>query len=202
MKKTVLIIFLFLGIGSGLVFAQYLLPGGNEAKSSFEGTASSLIEDSNEVKEVVPGKPVRLSIPRLSLVDVIVEHVGMDSKGQMEVPAEDDNVAWFQLGYTPGKKGNSVLAGHFDKPTGDPAVFYNLGAMEVGDEINLEGDDGVIQTYRVTDKKAYPYDDFPTSHVFGKSDRKMLNLITCDGTWDQVAQNYSNRLVVFSELDE
>ncbi len=201
MKKIILVLFLFIGIGSGLVLARYISPDDEKYEVKSEGTTSNSVEKVR-VGEAVLKKPARMSVPKLGLYDVVVEHVGMDENGQMEVPAVDDNVAWFQLGYNPGAEGNSVLAGHFDKPTGDPAVFYRLGSMEVGDEIHLTDEDGRIQTYKVTDKAAYPYDDFPTSFVFGKSDRKMLNLITCEGTWDIVSQNYSNRLVVFSELVE
>lgn len=201
MKKIILVLFLFFGIGSGLVLARYALPEKKINEVDSEGTTSNSIEEVR-VKDALLKKPAHMSIPKLGLSNIVVEHVGMDGNGQMEVPVVDDNVAWFQPGYKPGSRGNSVLAGHFDKPTGDPAVFYRLESMEVGDKIHLTDVDGVTQTYRVIDKVAYPYDNFPTSFVFGKSDRKMLNLITCDGTWDTVNQNYSNRLVVFSELVE
>lgn len=183
------------------MLARYALPEKKINEVDSEGTTSNSIEEVR-VKDALLKKPAHMSIPKLGLSNIVVEHVGMDGNGQMEVPVVDDNVAWFQPGYKPGSRGNSVLAGHFDKPTGDPAVFYRLESMEVGDKIHLTDVDGVTQTYRVIDKVAYPYDNFPTSFVFGKSDRKMLNLITCDGTWDTVNQNYSNRLVVFSELVE
>lgn len=202
MKRIVLLLFLFLGIGSGLVLAQYVLPEKNIADTVIsEGTASEPLEEKKPV-EVIPGKPISLSIPKLGLSEVNIEHVGMDDEGQMEVPSDDFNVAWFQIGYRPGTKGSAVIAGHFDRASGDPAVFYNLNSMEVGDEFTLSLDDGNTQTYRVTEKVAYPYDNFPVEFVFGKSEKKMLNLITCDGTWNPSTQNYSNRLVVFSELVE
>jgi LPXTG-site transpeptidase (sortase) family protein len=200
MKKIVSLLFLFLGIGSGLVLAQYVIPEANQ-KIPSGGTASETV-DGIQPTETVPGKPVSISIPKLNLVDVVVEHVGMNEVGEMDVPSNDDNVAWFDIGYRPGTKGNAVIAGHFDKSTGEPAVFYNLNSLEVGDEYTLKGEDGMVQTFKVTDKVPYPYDAFPTASVFGNSNKRILNLITCDGSWDPVTQNYSNRLVIFSELVE
>lgn len=48
----------------------------------------------------------------------------MDAKGNMDIPKRDENVAWYQIGYYPGSKGNAVIAGHYDTATGSPAVFY------------------------------------------------------------------------------
>ncbi len=199
MKKIILLGFLFLGIGSGLVLAQYLFPGDVET-SKAKGTASIIAVP--PVKEKRLGAPVALSVPKLNLSGIAVEHVGMDYDGKMSVPSSDENVAWFELGYKPGARGSAVIAGHYDRVTGEPAVFYHLNSMESGDIIHLENSNGDIQTFEVIDKTAYPSDDFPTDIVFGKSDKKMLNLITCDGTWDSNARNYSNRLVIFSQLVE
>lgn len=38
--------------------------------------------------------------------------------------------------------------------------------------------------------------------VFAKTDGKYLNLITCEGVFDRASRNYSDRLVVFTELQE
>ncbi|MBI5127476.1 class F sortase [Candidatus Roizmanbacteria bacterium] len=199
MKKLVIFVFLFLGIGSGIVLGQkvFYKPEQTDPKIS---AITAVVKDNRE--EAIPAKPVELEILKLNLKGVLVEYVGLDKEGKMDVPKNSDNVAWFDLGFRPGKKGNAVLAGHFDKETGDPAVFYNLNLLETGDRISLEDENGEVKIFEVKDKKLYSYNAFPTEFVFGKSERRMLNLITCDGTWDSVSKNYSNRLVVFTELIE
>ncbi len=69
--------------------------------------------------------PVKLVIPKLK-IDVMVESVGLDDKGRMDVPKGVTNVAWYSLGVKPGQAGNSVIDGHFDQPDGSPSVFFKL----------------------------------------------------------------------------
>lgn len=203
MKKINLLLFLFLGLGTGFVLSQVIIPESRDVDLGFIRPANDRGRSEIAViQEKTPGKPVSISIPNLGLVDVPVEHVGLDMDGKMDVPSNDDNTAWFELGYVPGAKGSAVIAAHYDKSSGEPAVFYNLNSLVPGDLIYLEGDDGEDRVFEVKEKGLYPYDDFPSESVFGKSDKRMLNLITCDGTWDYLSNNYSNRLVVFSELIE
>lgn len=59
-----------------------------------------------------------------------------------------------------------------------------------------------ITSFIIFESREYnPEADAP--EVFGLSDGKSrLNLITCEGTWDEESQNYSKRLVVFAEKVE
>jgi LPXTG-site transpeptidase (sortase) family protein len=143
--------------------------------------------------------PVTLIIPRLG-IHATIEQVGMDAKGNMDVPKQNEDVAWFALGYLPGSNGNAVIAGHLDTKTGAPAVFYHLGALDRGDIIRVETDNGDQLEFRVTGKAVYPSQDFPLVTVFGPAARPRLNLITCEGTYNIAQHNYSHRTVVFSEL--
>lgn len=145
--------------------------------------------------------PQQLIIPKLGIV-ASVEYVGMDAKGNMDVPKQDENVAWYELGYKPGALGNSVIAGHFDTKTGAPAVFYRLETLEKGDSIQVIGTDGTENKFIVTQKHTYPYDMFPLIEVFGPADKPRLNLITCEGTYNSANRTYSHRTVVYSELSE
>jgi sortase (surface protein transpeptidase) len=90
---------------------------------------------------VVRKTPVRLIIPSLKIV-TMSESVGMDQQGRMDVPKDVVNVAWYQLGVKPGEVGNAVFAGHYDKPDGSPAVFYDLNQLQSGDELIVEDEDG------------------------------------------------------------
>ncbi len=205
MKKFSLFILLLLGVISGTIIARAGWPliaqeENNNVAIVAKGTTSNEAEKI-EKAEILPGKPAGFKIPALG-VDTIVEEVGLDSKGGMDVPSNDTNVAWFGLGYRPSQTGSAVIAGHYDKVTGDPAVFYDLDRLEPGDQIMVVDETGGEQVFSVQNKTAYLTDQFPTELVFGTSEEKILNLITCDGTWDSVNKSYSNRLVVSAKLVE
>jgi LPXTG-site transpeptidase (sortase) family protein len=151
--------------------------------------------------EPLPGIPVKVSIPSIAL-ETEIESVAMDSKGRMDVPKDANNTAWFNPGYRPGQNGNAVLAGHFDNEDGSPAVFWDIKKLKKGDQIIVTDEDGQEKAFAVTGIEQYPYDAFPIKEVFGESSTSMLNLITCQGEWDEKAKNYSDRMVVYSQLVE
>jgi len=143
--------------------------------------------------------PHMLIIPKLE-IEADVESVGLDSRRNMDVPKNAENVAWYNLGARPGEKGNAVLAGHLDTITGAPAVFYELDKLENGDTITVEDTERNIFTYTVTGKETYKTEEFPLQEVFGDTEIYRLNLITCTGTFDNSEKSYSHRTVVYSEL--
>jgi len=145
--------------------------------------------------------PKTLQIPKIK-VSANVESVGMNSKGEMDVPKLDANVAWYNLGGKIGQAGNAVFAGHLDTKAGSPAVFWDLDKLNKGDDITATDQQGKTYTYEVVDKKVYADAQFPLQEVFGDTTKKRLNLITCEGTYDKSARNYSDRLVVYSEMVE
>lgn len=142
-------------------------------------------------------EPVQLEIPRLGSA-ASVEYVGLDDQRRMDVPKDAANVAWYKFGARPGEVGNAVLAGHLDSETG-PAVFYDLESLEPGNTIFVTDSAGARHEFRVTDKQTYAHDKFPMDEVFGASDKRRLNLITCEGQFDAAAKNYSHRTVVYTE---
>ncbi len=188
--------YFFVGIFLGAAFLPVMLTS----------DSAYYAEPSNKPKVIATPSPTptiaapqRLLIEKLSL-DVLIEHVGLDTQGAMDIPQNEDNVAWYQFGAKPGETGNAVIAGHFDKVTGAPAVFYRLSSLSVGDRIIVIAQDSQVYTYAVTDKKVYPYNQVPLEEVFGDHGKKRLNLITCKGIFNQRTRNYSDRIVVYSEL--
>lgn len=145
--------------------------------------------------------PQTLRIPRLG-VNASVESVGLTPEGNMGVPKNAGNVGWYNLGYKLGENGSVVLAGHLDDVYGQPAVFYNLSRLQVGDEIFATDQNGKEYRYRVTRKVNYPYNQLPLQEVFVSNDKARLNLITCQGVFDRSQRNYTHRIVVYSEIVE
>jgi hypothetical protein len=148
---------------------------------------------------VTPGMPKQIVIPRLGL-RTTVEHVGKDAKGNMDVPKDPWNVAWYAPGARPGAIGNAAIAGHLDWHGVGPVVFYNLKDLAPGDMVYVRDESGRDRAFRVLRNTTCPFDDCPLTEIFGANTRPRLNLITCQGTFDRTARNYNNRQVVYTEL--
>lgn len=145
-------------------------------------------------------EPVRVEIPRLAIT-AAVEDVGLDEEKRMDVPKQDENVAWYTLGPRPGEAGSAVIAGHYDAKTGGPAIFYKLDQVKTGDIITVTTEDQRQLEFKVTRVATHDDATFPIEEVFDFSPTgKRLTLITCRGTFDQATQNYSQRLVVYSDM--
>jgi len=142
--------------------------------------------------------PARLQIPRIG-VDTIIEAVGQTEAGQMGIPQKPDHVAWYELGATPGERGNAVISGHLDDPKG-PAIFWKLDKLQPGDKVIIIDDTGMSHTFAVIATERYPDDTAPIDKIFGFDMERDLNLITCDGVWDRKAHRYKERLVVYTRL--
>lgn len=143
--------------------------------------------------------PVKLIIPSIS-VDAEIERVGKTSAGKMAVPTNFTDVGWYKHGAFPGTVGNAVIAGHLDNGKGTPAVMNDLSELKIGDNVYVTNKDGQKLNFQVTGMSLYDYNDAPLDMIFGSSTKAHLNLITCDGVWDQSKKNYDKRLVVFTDF--
>lgn len=144
------------------------------------------------------GLPVRLEIPSIG-VDSAIEDAFITPDGRMDVPSGSVNVAWFALGPHPGDVGSAVIGGHYGIDKGVKFVFYDLDKLKIGDTVNIVDDKGnklafVVRSIKSFDRNA----DAKT--VFTSDDGLAhLNLITCEGIWNQVNGSYPQRLVVFTD---
>lgn len=200
MKKisVVIIILIFGALGVFLAFG--FLAQKNNIPQSVISSEIVTQEEQAEVRiEEQIVEPKNISIPKIN-VNAAVESVGEDSSGKMDVPKGVFNAGWYNLGYKPGEKGSAVMAGHLDTVTGAPAVFYNIDKLQAGDKVIITDRSGKNLTFEVTDVQTYPFDKVPLQEVFGSNDKPRLNLITCTGVWNTGSRNYSNRLVVYTEL--
>lgn len=147
-----------------------------------------------------PGLPLRLRIPKIN-IDAEIEYVNLTSTGEMGVPKDTRNVGWYEPGVRPGNIGNAVIAGHYGWNSGTKSAFDELHKLRIGDRIYTEDDTGATISYIVRENRRYNTDD-DASHVFNSpDDRSHLNLIACDGDWDEVSKSYSQRLVVFTDRE-
>lgn len=144
--------------------------------------------------------PTHIQIPSID-VDAVIESVGVLDNGEMGVPEDPLKAGWFEPGTQPGNRGNVVIAGHVDSHTG-PAVFYHLDEMKKGDEITVTDKSGEEKTYVVQKLESYPQYNAPIEQIFGSTNEKRLNLITCTGEFIRDKGGHQDRLVVYSTLKE
>ena len=197
MKRTQLSLIIAVGVVVGVLFGLNAFKLFNEQNKVVPITNEEYTTET--IREIVE-LPKRLEIASIG-VDAFIEEVGLDSEDRMDVPKLAANTAWYNLGTRPGELGNSVIDGHLDKITGEPAVFYRLSQVKVGDEIITTDESASTYKFIVSGVEIYQYDQVPLVDIFGPTTKNRLILITCRGSFDETTNNYSQRVVVYSELE-
>lgn len=200
-KATILLIitFAFLGIFLGLIFTNQFSKSPGVLSQTYQPAPTAIAVQPSSQLQPQAADPQTLSIPKLNIT-ADIEAVGEDNIGRMDIPKKVNDVGWYSLGYKPGEKGSAVIDGHLDTVTGAPSVFYYLSQLSPGDEVIVTDQNGKNLNFAVTDVQNYPFDQVPLQKVFASNDKPRLNLITCIGVWNTGSRNYSNRLVVYTEL--
>ncbi|QIN80647.1 sortase [Rubrobacter marinus] len=136
------------------------------------------------------GTTMTLDIPKMELEDVEVRSTPVSDSSALDTGAQHVDGTGF-----PWEEGSNVyVAGHrIGYPgTGSYLVFYDLDALENGDEVILTDADGTRYTYAVfTSFVVGPSDYEVTRPVPGKS---VVSLQTC------TLPDYSERFIVQAEL--
>ncbi len=148
-----------------------------------------------------PAPSARLVIPAIG-VNAIIESVGVQPSGAMDTPRQSpwSDVGLYTGGARPGDRGSAVIAGHLDRPGGNPAVFWLLRELQVGDEIQIVDAHGKVLLFHVTRIEAYPVQDAPLQAIFGNTNGRFLNLTTCSGDWIPSQHQRNMRLVVYTSV--
>jgi len=160
---------------------------------------TTAIENSVVGPRLTEAEPIQIRIPKINVKANFEESLGVTETREIEVPVGYETVGYYKYGPTPGELGPAVVLGHVDSVDG-PAVFYSLGQLEVGDEIEIDREDGTTAVFEVTNLERHLQAGFPTEQVYGNIDHAGLRLITCSGTFDKGIQRYSHNLIVFAKL--
>jgi sortase family protein len=179
------------GSATGRVMAAPAPPAGTATRA-----ASGLPDFTHRSARLddVAREPVDLRIPALG-VRAAVAPAGIADDGQLDVPAVADAVVWYGAGSVPGAAGSAVLAGHVDY-NGRRGVFYNLGALERGDAIQVDLDDGTTHRFVVERVERHAKSALPTDELFTRNGSPVLTLITCGGDFDRSIGHYADNVVV------
>lgn len=146
--------------------------------------------------------PVAIDVPAIGVASG-VQDLGLASTGTIAVPQPGPRygeAAWYDESPTPGEVGPSIIEGHIDSVATGPSVFFRLGALAPGDNVDVTLADGTVAVFTVTGVRQYPKAAFPTSVVYGNTDFAALRLITCGGAFDDTTGHYLANTVVFAAL--
>ena len=141
--------------------------------------------------------PIAMKISK-SLVDAQVEPQPIQD-GVMLDPSGPFVIAWYEDTGKLGLDTNLVFAGHLDYYDVGQAVFYHLGLMVEGDEIQVIGENQETYTYAVEWSRNYTVDQLNSEaiqEIVGKTDVESITLITCGGPFDFNVGQYLERFVV------
>lgn len=168
-----------------------------EQAEKMQSTLSNLVEEQYST-------PTKISIPSVGVLGNI-EPVGVNEDGAMGVPSNFSMVGWLKTSSKIGQGGNLVLSGHYDTSTGAPAIFFNLPNVTEGQHILVSNvmENGAEEQKEYIVTKVYLADPSNVDHIkeaYKKTKHPTITLITCNGIWDPVKQEYSHRVVVKGEL--
>jgi hypothetical protein len=147
-------------------------------------------------------RPVSLAIPAIGVHTGLID-LGLGPDNTLQVPpltqAGVREAGWYDLGPAPGQLGPAVIAGHVDSYQG-PGVFFRLGALRPGDQIEVTRADGTVAVFRVDAVDEYSKDSFPTRQVYGPVSYAGLRVITCGGKFDYQTHRYLSNIVIYAAL--
>lgn len=142
--------------------------------------------------------PVSLRIPGLG-VTAPLDAVGLEPDGAMEIPHDIRRVGWYEPGVMPGEAtGTAVLSGHVDSRSQGRGALWDLKALDVGDEVTIDHEDGRKSTWRVEARTSYLKEQLPIADIFTRFGDPRLVLITCGGDFDRSARRYTHNVVVYA----
>lgn len=153
-------------------------------------------------KHTVPAEnPRYLSIGRLGIAQTRVINVGVAANGDIDVPKNVHDVAWFNRSARPGTGFGTVIINAHNQGYTEAGVFARLGELKKDDTIVIERGDAARFTYSVKEIKKYNLDELRSlgiEEAMKPIDPKQegLALITCDGNFVPRTGQFDKRIVV------
>ncbi|MEV6675537.1 class F sortase [Streptomyces erythrochromogenes] len=146
--------------------------------------------------------PQRVDVPSIGIQAPVVSR-GLDKDGAIDPPSYDSpgTVGWWGQGVQPGAAGTALMVGHVDTRS-KPAVFYGLSSAQPGDKVRVVRADGSVAEFTIEDVRVYQRAAFDAHKAYGPRvrGRAELRLVTCGGTYDKAAKEYTANVVVSAYL--
>lgn len=171
-------------------------PTTNASPSAPASAADSPAATASDEEPLVYAVPRRVAIPAIGVRTRIVP-VGLQEDGAIEIPDDIRLVGWYDLGVPPGAdRGSAVLVAHRDGRAQGRGVFYDLGLLEVDDEVVVRTDDGQDLRFAVVSRESIRKKRLPYEELFAVDGPPRLTLISCGGEYDPDAGGYQDNVVV------
>jgi LPXTG-site transpeptidase (sortase) family protein len=188
-------------------------------ESSFSGPAGALSIASSDPGAIDPSsvsvqqraaytvpadQPRYIYIPSIGLGQSRVMKVGVTSGGNIDVPKNVNDTAWYDGSAKPGQEGQVFIDAHTSFSKSVNSAFNNLPKIQNGAEIIIETGDGTEVKYRVVATETADYDKvdmkkaLDTPVVDNVKAPKGLTLMTCTGTYDYKTKIATKRFVVYA----
>ncbi len=149
-----------------------------------------------------PAEPTRVRIDSIDVTSKL-HPLGLTPEGALEVPTGQlyNQAAWYEGSPTPGEVGPAVIQGHVtSQGSVVPSVFFDLGAVTVGDRIEVDRNDRSTAVFEVYKTDSFPKDAFPSLAVYGRTTEAELRVITCGGDYNSTERRHIDNVVVFARL--
>ena len=149
---------------------------------------------------IVPAdQPRYIDIPAIN-VNARVMSVGVNSKGNIDTPANLNDTAWYDGSAKPGQAGQVFIDGHTSFSNTINAAFNRLPELKQGDLITIELGNGTKINYRVSSVETVDADKVDMGKALNPPEgaTKGLTLMTCTGTFDYRSQTADQRLIVYA----
>lgn len=182
--------------------------GGAASAMSISGTNpatadQTAISQQDMLAYTVPSdQPRYIRIPAIN-VNARVMSVGVNSRGNIDTPANLNDTAWYDGSAKPGQEGQVFIDGHTSFSSAIYAAFNDLPKLKEGDQITIERGDGQQINYHVTEIKTVDADKVDMGEALNPPEgaERGLTLMTCTGTFNYRTQTADKRLIVYAVQD-
>lgn len=204
-KKILVLSLLFAGVIVCMVAGKFLYDALGSTNETTVSPANKEVRTETKKKPVNPAaserpeKPARLVIDKIG-VDAAIEQVGLTADGNLDAPNNNEGVGWYEKSALLGESRFSLLLdGHFGARE-NPAVFYRLSELRIGDTLTVEGVHGAQAHYAVVETENIKLEEVDMKKAFYpyRPGVQSMTIITCDGDYDPQRNTYDNRLIVYA----
>ena len=182
--------------------AQESTAQGGAGKGDKNGTANSNNTSDPQFSGVSddPSKPRGVAIPAIG-VNAPTTVVGINSKNEIGTPANIHYASWYEGSSSLlDKAGTSIIVGHKGTDR-NPGVFAKLSRVQAGADIFVTMGDGAVISYKVASLQIIEPEkmDMMKYLSYLGNTKRVLYLMSCDGSYDGKTYTYSKRVIVKAE---
>lgn len=149
--------------------------------------------------KVATDQPKKIIINSIG-VNGYIQKVDKDNNSNISAPTNINYAGWYVRSTIPGQPGLSIIDGHVSGRY-SPGIFANLKRMQIGQIFSVQFGDDSMRRFEVIDRRQV-INSQAADFLFIKRDDlvSQLNLITCEGVYDDKSRQYKDRLVLVTKL--